>query len=72
MVFLEVKEYERILVPGKIQVCLGTRRDTILITNRRLEGNLRTTIVFLEYFAQHPEAHPRFSEQVMSYCNGAP
>lgn len=43
--------------------------STILPTNR-LEGNLRTGVMFLEHFAQNPEAHPRFSKQAVSHVNG--
>ena len=43
--------------------------STILPTNI-LEGNLRTGIMFLEHFAQNPEAHPRFSKQAVSHFNG--
>lgn len=47
----------------------GDRGSTILLTNR-LEGNLRTGIMFLEHFAENSEAHPRFSKQAVSHRNG--
>lgn len=57
------------LEAGKNQVCLGTGGSKILLT-KRFEGNLRTGIVFLEHFPQSPEAHPMFSKQAVSHCNG--
>lgn len=58
------------LEAGKNQVHVGTRRSTILLTNRRLEGNLRTGTMFPEQFAQSLEALPSFSKQAVSHCDG--
>lgn len=58
------------LEAGKNQVYLGTRRSAILLTNKRLEWNLRTGAMLPEHFAQSPATHPRFSKQAMSHRKG--
>lgn len=70
MVSQEMKQPEPSLEAGKNQVCLGTRRSTILPANRKVEGNFKTGTMILEHVAQNPEAHPTFSKPAVSHCNG--
>lgn len=69
IVFLGGKHHKQRSGGRKEPGMFGDRGSTILLTNR-LEGNLRTGIMFLEHFAQNSEAHPRFSKQAVSHCNG--
>lgn len=64
-----MKQSEPSLEAGNNQVCLETRRSTILPANRKVEGNLKTGTVILEHVAQNPEAHPTFNKQAVSHCN---
>lgn len=70
MVSQEIKQLEPNLEAGKNQACLETRRSTILLANRKVEGNIKTGTMILEHVAQNAEAHPTFTKQAVSHCIG--